>query len=196
MKVAKQISAMYKSKNLLPIKYRKMYANSLTLPNFDYLDIIWSKTAKTKLNELDVLYKKSAKIALDYDMMESSKKVYIDMGWLPLHLRRQLHLAIYMYKIVNGKSPPHFSNKFTYISGGSRDGERCNMYTIKSKSHKHFSYLGAKCWNLLPQPLRQTDNAKDFSKLYKSMLLKSIDMDANYAVNNSYNILYKCINKD
>ena len=33
------------------------------------------KAAKTKLNELDVLYKKSAKIALDYDMMESSKKL-------------------------------------------------------------------------------------------------------------------------
>ena len=123
MKVVKRINAMYKSKNLLPLKYRKMYANSLTHPNFDYLDIIWSKASKTKLNELDVLYKKSAKIALDYDMVESSKKVYKDMGWLPLHLRRQLHLAIYMYKIVNVKSPPHFSNKFTYISGGSRDGE-------------------------------------------------------------------------
>ena len=137
------------------------------------------------------MYKKSAKIALDYDMMESSKKVYKDMGWLPLHLRRQMHLALYMYKIVNGKSPPHFMNKFSYISGGSRDGENCNMYTNKSKSHKQFSYLGEKCWNVLPQPLRQTESVKDFSNLYKRMLQKSIDMDPNYVVNNSYNVLYK-----
>ena len=42
-KIAKRIGAMYRSKNLLPLKYRKMFANALMLPNFDYLDIIWSK---------------------------------------------------------------------------------------------------------------------------------------------------------
>ena len=57
-KVAKRIGAMYKSKNLLPLKYRKMFANSLMLPHFDYLDNIWNKTYKTKLNELDIIYKK------------------------------------------------------------------------------------------------------------------------------------------
>ena len=56
-KIAKRIGAMYKSKNLLPLKYRKMFANSLMLPYFDYLDIIWNKTYKTNLNELDILYK-------------------------------------------------------------------------------------------------------------------------------------------
>ena len=89
-----------------------MFANSLTLPQFDYLDIIWCRAGKHILNELDVLYKKAAKIALDYDMQESSDKVYRDMKWLPLHLRRQLHLSVYMYKIITGKSPPQFMNKF------------------------------------------------------------------------------------
>ena len=32
-----------------------MFANSLMLPYFDYLDIIWNKTNKTNLNELDIL---------------------------------------------------------------------------------------------------------------------------------------------
>ena len=72
-----------------------MFANSLMLPYFDYLDIIWGKTTITNLNGLDILYKKIAKIALDYDMLESSMKVYQDMKWLPLHLRRQLHLSTY-----------------------------------------------------------------------------------------------------
>ena len=31
-KIAKRIGAIYKSKNLLPLKYRKMFANSLMLP--------------------------------------------------------------------------------------------------------------------------------------------------------------------
>ena len=42
-----------------------MFANSLVLPIFDYLDIVYSKAAKTKLLDLDIIYKKIAKIALD-----------------------------------------------------------------------------------------------------------------------------------
>ena len=35
-----------------PLKYRKMFANSLMLPLFDYLDIIWCRATKTKLKKL------------------------------------------------------------------------------------------------------------------------------------------------
>ena len=58
-KVGKRIGAMYRCKGLLPLKYRKMFANSLVLPIFDYLDIIYNKACKTKLLDLDILYKKS-----------------------------------------------------------------------------------------------------------------------------------------
>ena len=195
-KIAKRIGAMYKSKSLLPLKYRKMFANSLMLPFLDYLDIIWNKTTKTKLNELDIMYKKVAKIAFDYDMLESSKKVYEDMNWLPLHLRRQLHMTTYMFKIINGLSPPQLRNKFVYISGGTRDGDNCNLYTNQSKSHKQFYYLGAKCWNLLPQPLRQAESAKKFSITLKNKLLCSIKLDSAYLVDNLYDKFYKLLSHE
>ena len=140
-KVSKRIGAMYRSKKLLPLKYRKMFANALMLPQFDYLDIIWNKASKTKLTELDIIYKKVAKIALDFDIQERSVLVYKEMKWLPLHNRRQLHLTAYMYRIINGLSPKHFMGKFSYISGSSRDGNNCNLYTNKSHSHKEFYYL-------------------------------------------------------
>ena len=190
-KVARRIGAMYKSKNLLPLKYRKMFANSLMLPYFDYLDIIWNKTTKSKLIELDILYKKIAKIALNYDMLESSKKVYQDMNWLPLHLRRQLHMSTYMFKIINGSSPEELRGKFVYISGGSREGEKCNLYTKKSKSHKQFYYLGTKSWNILPQPLRLAESAKKFSNNLKTKFLILIKTDENYVVDNTFDFFYK-----
>ena len=60
-KVAKRIGAMYRTKNVLPIKYKKMFANALMLPQFDYLDTIYSKASKSNLKELDILYKKNRK---------------------------------------------------------------------------------------------------------------------------------------
>ena len=189
-KVSKRIGAMYRSKNLLPLKFRKMFANALMLPHFDYLDIIWCKTYKSKLKDLDIAYKKIAKIALDVNIKESSISVYKQMGWLPLHLRRQLHLSSYMYRIVNEICPRHFVGKFSYISGGSRGGENCNLYTQKSKSHKEFFYLGAKAWNVVPQTLRVSESVKHFSNTFKTLLLSKMVSDSSYSTDNSFNKFY------
>ena len=62
------------------------------------------------------------------------------MKWLPLHLRRQLHMSNYMYKIVIGMSPPQLIDKFMYIFGGSRNAESCNLYT-KNPDHINNSII-------------------------------------------------------
>ena len=192
-KIQKRIGAMYIGSSLLPIKYRKMFANGLISPHFDYLDTVYSKANKTKLHELDILYKKVAKIALGVDRTENSMKVYKDMKWLPLHLRRQLHLTSYIMKIIKGQSPSNFINKFKYISGGSREGANCNLYIPKSKSLKQFYYLGARAWNNLPPNLRKIDDPKTFSKEYKLQLLHSITIDTNYIPINSFDNFYKLL---
>ena len=190
-KVAKRIGALYRSKSLLPLKYRKMFVNALMLPQFDYLDIIWCRAGKTKLNAIDVLYKKVAKIALDVDVREPSLNVYKNMNWLPLHLRRQLHLSTYMYKIVNEIAPPQFLNKFAYVSGGSRDAEKCNLYTPKDRSHKSFSYLGTKCWNSIPLSIRTAETDKKFSEILKSSFMNEVCNNSSYQANNKFDYFYE-----
>ena len=46
------------------------------LPDFNYLHIIWSKTFKYRLKELDTLYKKVAKIVFDVNVREFFAEVY------------------------------------------------------------------------------------------------------------------------
>ena len=184
---------MYRESNLLPVKNRKMFANALILPHFDYLDTIYGRASKSKLHELDILYKKVAKIALGAEKTESSMNVYKDMKWLPLHLRRQVHISSYMFKIINNQSPSNFIYKFKFISGGSRDGTNCNLYTPRSANLKNFYYLGAKAWNILPPHLRNISDAKVFGKLYKAQILDLIINDPKYIVNNAYDYLYQPI---
>ncbi len=113
------------------------------------------------------------------------------MKWLPLHLRRQVHLSSYMFKIINNQSPSNFMNKFQFISGGSRDGGNCNLYTPKSKTLKHFYYLGAKSWNVLPSTLRNISDPKDFNKAHKAQLLGAIIHDPRYRTSNAFDFFYK-----
>ena len=105
----KRIGAMYRGGSLLPVKYRKMFANALILQHFDYLGTIYGRASKTKLNDLDILYKKAAKISLGEDKTESSIDVYRNMKWLPLHLCRQVHISLYMSKVIKGECPNNSS---------------------------------------------------------------------------------------
>ena len=73
-----------------------------------------------------------------------------------------------------------------YISGGSRNAEKCSLYRPKSRSHKEFNYLGAKAWNILPISLRECESVKKFSKLYKESLMNIVLTDEYYQVDNSY----------
>ena len=122
---------------------------------------------------------------------ESSLSVYKDMKWLPLHLRRQLHLAGYMFRIVKGHCPTTFLNSLEYVSGGSRGGSNCDLYLGRSKSLKDLRYIGAKCWNSISLDLRELEDVKMFSKIYKTRLLSSIQEDTNYRCNNQFNKFYK-----
>ncbi len=169
----------------------KINPKTIRLPQFDYLDTIYNKAGITKLKELDILYKKIAKIVLDVPITENSLNVYKDMKWLPLHLRRQVHLASYMHRIINNNCPTNTYNKFVYVSGGSRSGNNCDLYINKSKTHKDFKYLGAKCWNMLPTYLRISENTKLFSTIYKNKLLESITVNSLYNTNNAYDFFYK-----
>ena len=195
-KIAKRIGALYRSKSLLPLKYRKMFVNALMLPQFDYLDIIWCRAAKYKLSTVDTLYKKVAKIALNVDLREPSLNVYKGMKWLPLHLRRQLHLSTYMYKIINGLAPVEFISKFAYVSGGTREAELCNLYIPKSRSHKSFSYLGAKCWNTLSTSIRTAENTEKFSQCLKSIFLDDVFSNESYSTNNSFDYFHTVASSD
>ena len=65
------------------------------------------------------------------------------------------------------------------------------IYINKSKTHKEFFYLGAKCWNLLPQPVRSAQDPKDFSDKYKRLLMETVLQDNNYTTNNKFDIFYE-----
>ena len=86
-----------------------------------------------------------------------------------------------------------FDKKKSYISGGSRNSESCNLYINRSYSHKNFQYLGAKCWNNLSADMRSITDVDSFNKSYKKLLLDSITTDNNYTLDNSFDKFYTAI---
>ena len=86
-----------------------------------------------------------------------------------------------MHRIINETCPRQFIGKFNYISGRSRDGENCNLYTNKSRSRKEFFYLGAKIWKIIPHTVRVSEwMIKKFISIYTTLFLSTISNDESY----------------
>jgi hypothetical protein len=45
-----------------------------------------------------------------------------------------------MFRIIHDNCPTNFMNKFSYVSGESRNGASYNLYINRSTSHKNFQY--------------------------------------------------------
>ena len=84
---------------------------------------------------------------------------------------------------------PHFTEKFTYISGRSRYVDNCKLYTNNPR-HKEFYYLGAKAWNILPQSLRASQSVKSFSSACKNALMEKLKIDEHCQINNRFDEFY------
>ena len=165
-----------------------MFANSLVLPHFDYLDIIYNKASQASLKKLDIIHRKIAKIALDVKVTNNKRDTYVKMNWLPLQLRRQVHLATVMYKVINGIAPPSICDLFQYCSG-SRSSEQCNLVVETTVNSKEFQYIGAKCWNDVPTSIRESICSKGFSKRYKNLLFEKYKHTQEYNYKNLYESL-------
>ena len=87
------------------------------------------------------------------------------MKWLPTHLRRQVHLSSYMFKIIKG--PYNFINKFDYIIyGGSRDGNNRGGGGINENSPRkwpktHSQKLFISLFRIMSSVKKERDKAID-----------------------------------
>ena len=79
------------------------------------------------------------------------------MKWLPLHLRRQVHLS----KFEMVKVPLILLINLNFSL------EEVGMGLIESKNLKIYCFLGAKAWNCLPTDLRNLTDPKVLSKNFK-----------------------------
>ena len=87
--------------------------------------------------------------------------------------------------------PQKFNDTFSYISGGSRDAEKCNLYTPTSRSHKSFEFLGAKCWNSMPQSLRTSGNVDTLVSQLKQYFMNEVCNNSQYRINNKFDFFYE-----
>ena len=95
---------------------RETMCKALIVPYFDYSSCVGGYIGKGLSEKLQQLQNKAARIVTSSNYQTRSKDILDELGWEVLEDRRMRQLAILMYKITHGISPPYLRNIFANVS--------------------------------------------------------------------------------
>lgn len=145
--------------------------NSFILSRLTYLNPIWSRCVRYKINEVDVLHKRVLKIILGVSILYPTQELYSKFTSFNIISERELLIVI--YKMINNLIKHNFN--LTKVSEThSHDTRRRSHFSVEyfatSISNNNVSYTGLSKFNSLPTHIRRENNIFKFKKLLTNHL--------------------------
>lgn len=171
------IRNVHRANQLLPMKQKRVLYNSLITPHFTYGDIIWNKCGNANTNKLQQAQNYAAKSILGVSRYSSSRDALQKLELLPLQEKRNLHTAVFVKKILDGKAPDNLQMKYnsqqrpTSLRPGNLQLPR---HSTQSYQNGPF-YSSLKIWNSTPPYLRTTNLNMFKDKLQKYKLSQFLE---------------------
>ena len=171
-KLSKKLFQLKRIKHFLDIPTRKLFFHAYMQPDFDYVSTAWDHASKNCLRHLESIYKRAIKLIL---LKSSSLSIldYKSIDILPFHPRCQFNKGVFMYKIVNGLSPPYLSKRFPV----SHVRNKALIYLPLPRTDLFMSsltYSGAKLWNELPNAIKTKCTLSSFKRSFHSFLMNNL----------------------
>ena len=101
--------------------------------------------------------------------MDSSTEALNTLSWNNLSQRYNFHIAVNMFKVMNGDAPNYLIERFNIKESGYALRGYKNLSIPKPNTDfkkKSFSYSGATMWNSLPDALKRLCNLSEFKVKY------------------------------
>ena len=117
-KAAFSLYTLRKASPVVPRNIMCMLYNCILLPHFDYGDNIWGTCNVSSHHKVQKLQNRAAKIITGSARMDSSTEARNKLKWLNLKDRYQFHLAVNMFKVMNGQAPNYLANRFNIKDSG------------------------------------------------------------------------------
>jgi hypothetical protein len=159
----------------MPQSLRQTLVNSIVLSTLDHCDPVWFNCSKGSKDRLQQIHHRAAKIVLGVKNRYSSEAAMEKLKWKSLEERRQLHLAIEVFKAQRKTSPKYLSDLFIQKETVHSHNTRSQLHRDRiSSSHgsNAFSIVGPKLWENLPSKLKETG----FVKSFKTQLLSCLPL--------------------
>ena len=165
-KVSKSIGIFYKIRYLVPDSVLFNLYHTLVYPYLNYCNVAWCGTYWTHLNSLWLLQKRVIRIIHRKPFLFPTNQLFLDSKLLKLPEIYSFKLGMFIFDI---QDQPNFSRTHNYNSR-----YRNLLYPpsarLTTTQHSVFN-AGIRCWNAIPEPIRNSRSISIFKNNYKSHLI-------------------------
>ena len=175
------LRTLYKLKNFLSVKQKTYLVQTLIFPLFDYCDVIYNDMSAELSRKIQRLHNTCVRFVFNLKYYDHITPYLHKLGWLPLHLKRELHILCRTYSILRTETPDYLFAKYTYLSAHGRNTRGENLLLIP-KHHtvmyeKSFLTSSTKLWNNIPARVRDTHSRAKFKLMCTEELHKKGNND-------------------
>ena len=170
-----RLKFLYRYKDILSVKTKKVLTSALIQSHFDYASTAWySALTKHLKSKLQVAQNKIARFILNLHHRAHIGQEELDrIGTLCVADRAKQLMLNHMFNVANGTAPSYLCEQFTTVNRVyyTRQSEH-NFITKRAHSMaiNNFYINGTKEWNALPTAIKTCRNKSQFKKLVKNHL--------------------------
>ena len=142
--------------------------NTLVLPHIDYCSTVWSTSLrKQDLTKLQRIQNRAMRIILECHPRAHITDMLDTLKWMSIKQRLHYNYCLFLWKIMNKKTPEYLSTCFTPVSTIHQHNTRSaskGLLHINRNSTKTLNMTGSKIWNSIPQHIRDARSYYSFKK--------------------------------
>lgn len=177
-RLVSKIALLRKLKSYLSKSDMLTFYHAYIAPVLDYASCVWGKCSLGQREMLTKLQKQAVRIILNKPTLTSSKQLFIELNILPFTYRTTYHIAVMVYKALNGLTPDYLTTCLSSISQvctyNLRSATANNLMLPRPNSDllkKSFSFAGVQTWNSLPLELKKSTSLSIFKEHLKKYLM-------------------------
>ena len=179
-KINGRLRFLYRKQNFLDFSLRRLLANALIQPHFDYACSAWFPLLNKRLTKkIQTAQNKCIRFCLNLNnRAQIGIKEFKDINWLSTKERFEQCTATKVFKFFDNSAPSYMSEIFSpagQIRVTRRSKNKLDKPFRKSnKGQNGLSYLGPKIWNSLNSDLKSAKNVNSFKHKIKDKFFKDL----------------------
>lgn len=169
-----RLRSLYKFKYILSTSVKLKITESLILSLFDYCDTLYGPCLSVHdAHRIQVVQNACMRFSANLKKRDHVTPSYIEYGWVKMNIRREIHFACLIQKILVTSTPAYLREKLIFAEEVQNRSRR-NPFLLQIPRHStsafesSFTYYASTLYNGLPQTLKIINNLNTFKTKIKA----------------------------
>ncbi len=106
-----QLCLLYKIKSFISVKTLKIAIHALITTRLDYCNSLYLTLSKSSIARLQLVQNAAAKFLKGQRKFDHVTSILKSLHWLPVHLRIEFKVLLYVFKYINNLAPSYLSDQ-------------------------------------------------------------------------------------